>query len=58
MPYHSVDAAFRSSTKNECYVFAKDKYVVFNYGPDEEKKEDIINGPMHISDGFPMLAGT
>ncbi|CAI8593746.1 unnamed protein product [Vicia faba] len=50
-------AAFRSSKHNECYVFVKEKYVVCNYAPGEKKK-DIIQGPMHITHGFPMLART
>ncbi|CAI8609929.1 unnamed protein product [Vicia faba] len=55
MPYHNIDAAFRSSKVNECYLFVKDKYVVLNYAPGEKKK-DIIKGPCLISDGFPMVA--
>ncbi|XP_004488690.1 albumin-2-like [Cicer arietinum] len=53
----SIDAAYRSSVHNECYIFVKERYVVVNYNPGG-KKEKIIHGPKHISDGFPMLIGT
>lgn len=54
---NSIDAAFRSSVANECYIFVKDKYVVVNYAPGGKKK-DIIKGPENIADGFPMFART
>ncbi|KEH26268.1 putative Hemopexin-like domain-containing protein [Medicago truncatula] len=54
---NSIDAAFRSSVTNECYIFVKDKYVVVNYAPGGKKK-DIISGPTSIADGFPMFART
>ncbi|CAI8593742.1 unnamed protein product [Vicia faba] len=53
MPYC---AAFRSSKHNECYVFSEEKFVVCDYAPGEKKTH--VNGPIHISDGFPMLAKT
>lgn len=57
MPISCVDAAFRSSRQNECYVFVKDKFVVLNYAPGA-KKNEILDGPVHIVDGFPVLAKT
>ncbi|KEH26261.1 hemopexin protein [Medicago truncatula] len=54
---NSVDAAFRSSRENECYVFVKNKYVVVNYAPGG-KKNQIIKGPDNITDGFPMFVNT
>jgi hypothetical protein len=57
MSNSNIDAAFCSTTINECYVFVKDKYVVLNYAPGKPKRE-IITGPKKIIDRFPMFANT
>lgn len=56
MPYN-IETAFRSTNVNECYVFAKGRYVVVNYAPGG-KKNQIISGPTNIVDGFPLFART
>lgn len=53
----NIYAAFRSSVANQCYVFVEDKYMVVNYAPGG-KKNQIINGPNDITDGFPMFVNT
>ncbi|XP_045792059.1 albumin-2-like [Trifolium pratense] len=53
-----VTAAFRSSQRNQCYVFNNEKYVVLDYGRGFDKKTRVIGGPIHIADGFPMFANT
>ncbi|KAL5064661.1 hypothetical protein RYX36_026398 [Vicia faba] len=50
MPYHNIDAAFRSPKLNECYIFVKEKFIVLNYAPGETKK-DVIEAPSLISKG-------
>ncbi|PKI72570.1 hypothetical protein CRG98_006947 [Punica granatum] len=52
-----VDAAFRSSRKNEAFVFKGNKYVLINYAPGTTDDE-VVHGPLLIRDGFPSLAGT
>jgi hypothetical protein len=39
-------------------MFVKEKYVVLNYDPKEENGYIIMNGPIHITDGFPALSKT
>lgn len=54
----TIDAAFRSSTPNECYMFVGENYVVLNYAPcSGDIKKNIINGPIKTVVGFPMFAG-
>ncbi|CAJ2678061.1 unnamed protein product [Trifolium pratense] len=53
-----VTAAFRSSQRNQYYVFNNEKYVVLDYGRGFDKKTRVIGGPIHIADGFPMFANT
>jgi hypothetical protein len=36
-------------------MFVKEKYVVLNYAPEEENGYIIMNGPIHITHGFPVL---
>lgn len=52
-----LDAAFRSSRANECYLFVKNKVVVVNYVPGG-KKDELLSGPVNISDAFPILKNT
>lgn len=51
---NNIDAAFCSSKFNECFVFARGKYVVVNYAPGE-KKNQIISGPTNYVDGFSVV---
>ncbi|XP_021751022.1 albumin-2-like [Chenopodium quinoa] len=52
-----VDAAFRSSRKNEAYLFMKNEYLLLNYAPGSTN-DRVVNGPLLIRDGFPSLKGT
>lgn len=52
-----INAAFRSSRKNEAYIFMNDEYALMNYAPGT-KNDRIVNGPLLICDGFPSLIGT
>jgi hypothetical protein len=38
-------------------MLVKEKYVVLNYAPEEENKY-IMNGPIHITGGFPVFSKT
>lgn len=52
-----INAAFRSSRKNEAYIFMNDEYALMNYAPGTTD-DRIVNGPLLICDGFPSLIGT
>ncbi|KAK2434056.1 hypothetical protein QL285_019245 [Trifolium repens] len=52
-----IDAAFRSSYKNEVYIFMKNEYVLLDYAPGSTN-DKILNGPLRIREGFPSLIGT
>jgi len=52
-----IDAAFRSSRRDEAYLFMKNEYVLLNYAPGTTD-DRVVNGPLPISSGFPSLAGT
>lgn len=52
-----INAAFRSSKHNECYVFVNDKYVLLSYVPGTNT-EKILEGPKLIREGFPALVNT
>ncbi|KAK2435184.1 hypothetical protein QL285_020260 [Trifolium repens] len=53
-----VSAAFRSTQRNQCYVFNREKYVVVDYGRGSDRKTKLISGPVRIADGFSMFANT
>ncbi|TKY58267.1 Albumin-2 protein [Spatholobus suberectus] len=52
-----ITAAFRSARKNEAYFFMKNKYVLVDYAPGTTD-DKVLNGPIHICDGFPSLMDT
>lgn len=52
-----INAAFRSSRRNEAYLFLKNEYVLVNYAPGTTN-DRIVNGPLLICDGYPSLSGT
>ncbi|KAJ0856070.1 putative Hemopexin-like domain superfamily [Helianthus annuus] len=52
-----IDAAFRSSRKDEVYVFMKNEYALINYAPGSTN-DRVVNGPHLICDSFPSLGGT
>lgn len=52
-----INAAFRSSRKDEVYMFFKKEYARINYAPGTTN-DKVLNGPLLISDGFPSLRGT
>ncbi|KAJ0965343.1 hypothetical protein J5N97_026481 [Dioscorea zingiberensis] len=52
-----IDAAFRSSSKNQAYLFMKNEYVLLDYAPGS-KDDRVLIGPRLIGDGFPSLRGT
>lgn len=52
-----IDAAFRSSRKNEAYIFFKKEYVLLNYAPGT-KDDYVVEGPRFIYNGFRSLACT
>lgn len=52
-----INAAFRSSTTNEAYLFMMDEYVLVDYAPGTTN-DRVVNGPLLICDGYPSLAGT
>lgn len=52
-----IDSAFRSTKKNEAYMFFNKEYALINYAPGANN-DFLINGPLLIGDGFPSLAGT
>ncbi|XP_027364778.1 uncharacterized protein LOC113871886 [Abrus precatorius] len=52
-----INAAFRSSRKNEAYIFMRNEYVLLNYAPGTTD-DKIVNGPLLICDGYPSLTAT
>ncbi|KAL6012366.1 hypothetical protein ACLOJK_002853 [Asimina triloba] len=52
-----INAAFRSSRKNEVYLFMKNEYVLLDYAPGTTN-DRVVNGPLLICDGYPSLVGT
>ncbi|XP_073106751.1 uncharacterized protein [Elaeis guineensis] len=52
-----INAAFRSSHKNEAYLFMKNEYVLVNYAPGTTD-DRVVNGPLLICDGYPSLTDT
>lgn len=52
-----VTAAFRSSRRNEAYLFSENEYVLVNYAPGSTG-DRVLNGPLLVRDGYPSLAGT
>ncbi|KAF7142964.1 hypothetical protein RHSIM_Rhsim05G0197600 [Rhododendron simsii] len=63
-----INAAFRSSHKNEAYLFMMNEYLLLNYAPgttDDKIKyapgttnDKIIKGPITITAMFPLFKGT
>lgn len=52
-----IDSAFRSTRKNEAYIFIKNEYVLLDYSPGTTG-DRIINGPQYIGNSFYSLVGT
>ncbi|XP_010914652.1 uncharacterized protein [Elaeis guineensis] len=52
-----INAAFRSSRKNEAYLFMKNEYVLLDYAPGSTD-DRVVNGPHLICDGYPSLTDT
>ncbi|KAJ1432402.1 Hemopexin-like repeat [Sesbania bispinosa] len=52
-----INAAFRSSRKNEAYIFMRNECALMNYAP-ATTDDWIVNGPLLICEGFPSLIGT
>lgn len=52
-----INAAFRSSSTNEAYLFMKNEYVRIDYAP-RTTDDRVLNGPLLICEGYPSLAGT
>ncbi|KAH7833526.1 hypothetical protein Vadar_007174 [Vaccinium darrowii] len=52
-----ITAAFRSSRKNEAYLFIMNEYVVLNYAPGTTD-DKVVKGPVFICDGYQSLTGT
>ncbi|MFI1303021.1 hemopexin repeat-containing protein [Streptomyces sioyaensis] len=52
-----VDAALRSSRKDEVYLFKGDQYALVKSAPGTTD-DKIINGPKAITEGWPSLKGT
>lgn len=53
-----VGAAFCSNTRNQCYVFNKEKFCVVDYSRGVQPKNRLLNGPVLISVEFPMFDNT
>lgn len=53
-----IDSAFRSTNKNEAYIFIKQKYVLINYAPGSTNDRILDGSPHNIGESFPSLAGT
>jgi hypothetical protein len=51
-----IDSAFRSTRKNEAYIFIKEQYVLINYAPGTTG-DWVVNGPHFIGSSFHSLAG-
>ncbi|KAG5552008.1 hypothetical protein RHGRI_010180 [Rhododendron griersonianum] len=52
-----INAAFRSSRRNQAYLFMKNEYLRLDYAPGSTGDE-VLNGPLRISEGFPSLKNT
>lgn len=52
-----IDSAFRSTRKNEAYIFIKEENVIINYGP-ATRDDKIISGLRYIGNIFHSLVGT
>ncbi|KAF7145291.1 hypothetical protein RHSIM_Rhsim04G0165600 [Rhododendron simsii] len=52
-----INAAFRSSRRNEAYLFMMNEYVVLNYAPGTTD-DKVVKGPLFICDGYRSLTGT
>ncbi|KAI8560650.1 hypothetical protein RHMOL_Rhmol04G0274200 [Rhododendron molle] len=52
-----INAAFRSSRKNEAYLFMMNEYVLLNYAPGTTD-DKVVKGPLFICDGYRSLTGT
>lgn len=52
-----INAAFRSSRRDEAYLFMKNEYMLVNYAPGTTN-DRIVKGPLLICDGYPSLIGT
>ncbi|WVZ72294.1 hypothetical protein U9M48_020779 [Paspalum notatum var. saurae] len=52
-----IDSAFRSTRKNEAYVFIKEESLLMNYAP-ATRDDKIISGLKHTGNRFCSLAGT
>ncbi|PSS04825.1 Albumin-2 like [Actinidia chinensis var. chinensis] len=52
-----INAAFRSSRRNEAYLFMNNKYVLLNYAPGTTD-DRVVNGPLLICEGYPSLTDT
>lgn len=52
-----LDAAFRSSRKNQAYLFVEKEYVVVDYAPGSTN-DRLVSGPRFIFDGFVSLGET
>lgn len=52
-----IDSAFRSTRRDEVYIFIKKEYVLMNYAPGTTD-DRIVNGPHFIGNSFPSLVGT
>jgi hypothetical protein len=52
-----IDSAFRSTRRNEAYIFIKGQYVLINYAPGTTG-DRVVNGPHFIGSSFHSLVGT
>lgn len=52
-----IDSAFRSTRKNEAYIFIREENVVMNYGP-ATRDDKIISGLRYIGNTLQSLVGT
>lgn len=52
-----LNAAFRSSRKNEAYLFMRNEYAILNYAPGTTNDKVLI-GPVFICNGYLSLIGT
>ncbi|XP_058211491.1 putative disease resistance protein At4g10780 [Rhododendron vialii] len=52
-----INAAFRSSHRNQAYLFMKNEYLRLDYAP-YSTNDKVLNGPLRISEGFPSLKNT
>ncbi|KAI8556690.1 hypothetical protein RHMOL_Rhmol05G0273400 [Rhododendron molle] len=52
-----INAAFRSSRKNEAYLFMMNEYLLLNYAPGTTD-DKVVKGPLFICDGYRSITGT